>query len=342
MKFRLIEDYIIKGLICPGEQKLVIEGKNIKAYLTQNPDELLNKLDIKNAIANLLLQSTFIGRPEGNIKDLIDSRVKEIRSQRAKGSHLIIEAIGELKEYKPSVEKEQDGLHLAFDAVDGNLLSQEFISQINSVLTTLTLVSDKVIGIDKINEGIILYKNENEIIYSYTFEGGSSFAYSSSQIENSLLGDLPKLFNLLNYDDELNRITDLLATSLKARNEQLKAFLTCWTALEIFVNKYFKVFNKEFFTELKAGEHPDVREQYLDRISEVMKDKYKLNDKFGIIALRLSPKTADRDVDIFNILKKQRDDMAHGQNINERELDVINTQHLLTKYLKLFLYYQAD
>lgn len=342
MKFRLIQAYTIKGLIGPSEQKFIIDNKDFKAFVISNPDESLKEIDKKNAIANLLLTSTFIGRPEGDLHDIIESRISDIKKQRPAGCYLIIDCTGELEVYRPSAEKEHDGIHIAFDAIDGVLIREQFKNQITNTLITLTLHTDKIIGMDKITDGILIYKDDGNIIYSLSFKGGNVSAYLSSPFDIQSIEIIAQLYEILKCEKELNRVTDLLATSLQSNKEPLKAFLTCWTALEIFVNKYFKSFEREFFNELKAGEHPEVRERYLNRIYEVMSDKYKLNDKFGMIALRLSPSTADKDANIFNRLKKQRDDMAHGQNINESELDVVNAQKLLTEYLKLFLYHRNE
>jgi hypothetical protein len=78
-------------------------------------------------------------------------------------------------------------------------------------------------------------------------------------------------------------------------------------ALEVFVNKSFGIYAERSWDGLSADVSVPIRERYLKRIHEVMRDKYKLFDKFVIISAELDPAEADRDMEIFQRGKKLRD-----------------------------------
>jgi hypothetical protein len=115
----------------------------------------------------------------------------------------------------------------------------------------------------------------------------------------------------------------------------MRSFLAVWTAIEIFINKTFKAYEEPFFRELNEGDYPDARRQYFERLRDVMKDKYRLIDKFRLIAFQLRPEKADEDVSQLNWAKKDRDNLLHGQEIDKASLPVRTVQELARRYLHL-------
>ena len=69
------------------------------------------------------------------------------------------------------------------------------------------------------------------------------------------------------------------------------------------------------------------------RIKDVMKDKYRLTDKFVLIASFLSNEI-EEDIESFKSMKKLRDDIFHGKEFNEETLPVEDARKLAAKYLK--------
>ena len=117
----------------------------------------------------------------------------------------------------------------------------------------------------------------------------------------------------------------------------LRSFLAAWTALEIFVNKVFGDYEDRLFGELTEGPYPEARREHLARMREVMKDKYRLADKFAIIICQLCPNDADQDLAAFRKAKELRDDLSHGTEVTEPALPVAIVQGLIRKYLRLHL-----
>jgi hypothetical protein len=83
--------------------------------------------------------------------------------------------------------------------------------------------------------------------------------------------------------------------------------------------------------------NPEVQRKYLRRIREVMKDKYRLADKFAVISLRLSPDSGDEDLEQMLKVKKIRDKLLHGDVIDEASLPVKIIRDLASKYLRFHL-----
>ncbi len=103
------------------------------------------------------------------------------------------------------------------------------------------------------------------------------------------------------------------------------------------MNKVFGTYETKLFPELMSDNRPTVHGQYLDQIRDVMKDKYRIFDKFTVLACQLSPEDADADVVRFKAAKDMRDKMSHGQDVIEAALPVECVQTLLRKYLRLHL-----
>jgi hypothetical protein len=123
--------------------------------------------------------------------------------------------------------------------------------------------------------------------------------------------------------------------------DRLKAFVSGWTALEILIEKSFKTYEQIFLSPLTNAEQPTLRERFLGRITDVMKDKYRLTDKFLAVAAVLFPAVADAEVQEdykkFCRLKGLRDSIFHGDEFSERDLPVHELAELLRKYLVAYI-----
>ena len=64
-----------------------------------------------------------------------------------------------------------------------------------------------------------------------------------------------------------------------------------------------------------------------------MPERYRLLDKFAVIAGCLCPDSAAADIKEFAALKKQRDDVTHGTEIEDRDLRAEAVRDLLRRYL---------
>lgn len=75
----------------------------------------------------------------------------------------------------------------------------------------------------------------------------------------------------------------------------------------------------------------------MERIREVMQDKYMLADRFAAISFQLTPSSADEDLRIVLQVKKIRGELAHGESVDEAQLPVKSIHNLTSKYLPLHI-----
>ncbi|MCB1634902.1 MAG: hypothetical protein KDI51_09955 [Xanthomonadales bacterium] len=164
-------------------------------------------------------------------------------------------------------------------------------------------------------------------IYICRFTASAS-AMGISPLSEDLAVNLEQWYKLLSASTETDSPSRLLSLSLLQEQEPLSSFLSAWTGLEILVNKTFTYFE---------GLVPQAIEPHSKaialRVKEIMKDKYKLSDKFSLVSEQLSPNDAESDQRDFQTIKKIRDSLIHGFSTDCAALPVEETRNLLRKYL---------
>lgn len=141
----------------------------------------------------------------------------------------------------------------------------------------------------------------------------------------------------LNQATDLDSVERLYCQMAEYGSDPLKAFLSGWAALEILIAKSFKLSEQAFLSPLTKAEQPNLRERFLGRIRGVMKDKYRLADKFIAVTAVLFPVASDdevqEDYERFCRLKDLRDSIFHGEPFSERDLPVHELAALLRRYV---------
>ena len=179
-------------------------------------------------------------------------------------------------------------------------------------------------------------------IYSFTLEGGTPTISISVLLSNEAIEHVRRQAPTLAADDTLAKIASLLMESLETRTSDLRSFVAAWAALEIFVNATFRaVYNRQWL-EILATNAPQSAKSYFDRLKDVMSDKYRLADKFLVIAAILDPMEAANDTEKFKELRLARDSFFHAQKLDVSRLPVEGTQKLLQKYMKLHIEKQTQ
>jgi hypothetical protein len=119
-------------------------------------------------------------------------------------------------------------------------------------------------------------------------------------------------------------------------SDRLLSFLSAWAALEIFISKTFKQYERQMYGSPGPSliqAHPNV----VKRMREVMSDKFRLTDKFAIIAGVLGGDDLDADLKTFADLKRVRDKLFHGKDVQTKRLPSETTRNLASKYLRSHL-----
>jgi hypothetical protein len=345
MKYVHTQIFRVRGLTilaADGDKELVVdEARGLRAVLTSCPDDLTLEADRGVVLAGMILGGIFGSADQATITEPVTARLLELRESRKKelgaASVLVISVTREVADFELSHQQELDEFVVGFGGPSKSAIREESVEVATSVLAATSLGSDNIVGIKKLGDSVVFFRSDGKPVHAYTFSGGTASAFVSRTASPETLQAIGIQYPKLVGNKSLSRVVQLLASSYESEGDKLRSFLAVWTALEIFVNKTFVNYERQLFRQLRLEGRPAAHGQSLDRIQSVMKDKYKIWDKFAVIACELSPADADTDVAIFKSAKDMRDAMSHGQDVIEAALPVASIQNLLRKYLRLHL-----
>ena len=316
------------------------EGRS--AILTTDIDKHAEIFDRRNAIAEGLLTALF--RPDDRpVAERIATKMEAARADRAQkysgGTFLIFEAEEEAPDPDLKTSRELEDFIVAFDAVDRKPLEERHQQDLQNCVAAVGLLMDDQADHAIIPIGRASYLSAGEgskPIFSFTAEAGSLKASLSKAIAKDRLQEATSLVNLLREDAKVGKIVDLYLQSIGQKKDDFRAFLSGWTAMEIFVHSSFKqLYGPMWFKDIQAKMPPSAA-PYFDRVQTVMSDKHRLLDKFVVIATSLSPATAEADVKELASLKDVRDGIIHG-SAGPNEFPAERAQRLVRRYLELHL-----
>jgi hypothetical protein len=313
-----------------------------KAVLTSTPSAFCDRLDTSRALATMILNALFTGEQEsGTIEERLSTRVQQLRDERARkygnGVFLFFEASGEIASFAPSAQHDCGSFLLAIDDLPTNIrLDLDHEPVASKILSAIGIAIETVAGFEKLSDATIFFTDEGKPLYRFNFQGHAS-GLVLQQASAEALTLSRELAARIVQDQKLERILRLLNDSLDPNQEQLRRFLSAWMGLEVFVNKNFTAYEKDFWDDASSGVSEPIRDRYLKRIREVMSDKYKLLDKFVVITADLDPAEADADIETFQLAKKFRDEFSHGELVAENALPTTEIQSLLRKFLRLHI-----
>lgn len=323
-----------------------LNDPTIVAILTADPEPFFLHIDQSAAIATQLvkgLTGVFASDQDGTFEERFAAELKELRAiraeQTAKGLFLVIK--GETNVAAPNFNMRRDAETLAvcFDAVDKVELRELFRPSLQAVLTasTLSLPANADHQIERVGEVIYLVEPGSEKpIYTFSVQIGSPRLSIISPLSEAAVSDATKRIPRLFGDKTLGRPASLVVTSVDRATDALQGFLAAWSALEIFVNATFKAtYELQWFDVMKNGA-PVAAEPVFKRVKNVMSEKYRLADKFLIVASVLDANAAEIDAGEFRELKSIRNDLLHGLD-TPAHLPTEAVQNLLFRYISLHL-----
>lgn len=342
MQYRRVSIFHIHGLhVKEGEPpQTVIDTPDLQVFLAYDVDDYAVDIIRRTAIANTMLNFMFRGGDQGKtFEEAVVSQMEalqEKQSQLGKGNFLVFEHHGYVEGIYIEKKMELDDYVIYLDGIDGSVILEGKHEKFVAATMSIVLETGAVIGLEKVEEATVFYGENGKPAYSMTTSMSGEMTLSK-YIELQEFGGIARRYSQLLGQESLQRVVRLLVSSLDKQADKLRAFLSAWSALEIFTNKVFKSYENGLFSDLQEGDRPGVWKLYLDRIRDVMKDKYRLTDKFAIIAMYLAPAEADTDLQTFKNSKDLRDSISHGSEVDEKALPVAHTQHLVKKYLRLHL-----
>lgn len=340
MQYTFISVFALVGgvSVSSGEDEYkLIQDATCEAFLTRLVDKHCLELDRCDAFGGLMLKSMFGGLEPKSFEEALSDEVRRIQETRSQtigqSLALMIKFTGDadLDLTGPSVER--PGFVACFDAIDKMKIMERHAASVQAITTSFCLESESTCNTKNVSSGVYFRDEQGRPVYSYTAEVSLASGYVSSPITNDNLRSIVERATQMLKLSELKDIYRLYAAMLNQREDQLRSFLLGWSALEVFINKTFIQYERKLFENFKS-QTPSIS-NYIATVLDVMKSKYALADKFGLIAGLLSKDTCEEDVKSFRKMKKIRDTIHEG--IQESGLPVSDLQLLLSKYLKLHL-----
>jgi len=344
MRCQYIATYIAREIALPAESTPVRlyadSGEGIEATLTADPSELLKAADRGAAIINLMLRGVFGSPDPRDVEVKLAERMESIAEDRSKAAagapFLIVQVTLNVEPDFSGAHADQPDYSVYWDAIDKDRIRATARRSAEEVVAAAIVASTGHLRYDRVGESIYLVGDDERVVYSI-----SARMNAPSLTVRSFASELPTLMRTYvpalrrNAQSDLGTVLVLLRASVDGQTEHLRAFISAWSALEIFTNKVFKEYETLWFQELAKGIAP--RQQLVARVRDVMQGKYRLRDEFAVISSLLAPADADADIGEFVGLKKRRDELSHGGILDEADLPVHRTIALVRKYLRLHL-----
>jgi hypothetical protein len=326
-----------------NDPRVLYEDGTCRLTLTTTPDRYLSEVDRGVVAGNLLLRGLFNAAkfpdPVAEITSGVEALCNERQGRGGTPTVLIVEGFGQCP---ASIEhsNELPGMVLTFDAVDKASIRQAHRDQTEGIKLALAFESDPPSRFKKMAEGIFLKDNAGRTVYSFTFQLNAK-GYVSSPLTDEKAACIAKRYAATARAADVASVRRLYAQMAENEDEPLKAFLFGWSALEIFISKAFVGYEESFLLPLLGGTQARLRQRFLVRVRNVMKDKYRLADKFACVSAVLFPdapeQAAQEDMEKFQRLKNMRDSILHGEAFAESELPIHELSGLLRKYVVAYL-----
>jgi len=332
--------YKIDGLsLRAGAEEIVIsESDKAQVILCANTSKYSIHSDRGLAVGTMMLKGLTGKSGEGEFEERLEIAVNSIKEERAKkyasGPFVVFSLGGETEVDLSKPTKDVGQFVIAFDAVDKERIKESYNEFINQHLTSLFLVAERDFRVNKVFEGFHLEK-DGKVFYSYAFSGSATVTVSNP-LTDEIAKKLDDYFVTLNKNAGFDDICRLLVRASSEQSDKLRSFIFAWTALEIFFNKTFRLYEQKFLEKHTIDSLPVLAQHFFKRLRDVMKGKYSLRDKFIVIVSMLSDDAED-DLQQFVNAKKFRDKLLHGEDIEENELPINDVIRLVRKYLTLHL-----
>src|SRR5262249_26060929 len=152
----------------------------------------------------------------------------------------------------------------------------------------------------------VIYLDDPETgkpIYARTLVGNPITLSIARRVASDEIATAMMEVSKLTRQTFLIEVAVLAAASLEKTSSPLQSYLTSWAALELFINSSFKATYEQRWHEVLKQSVPPCSHDVLERYKEVMPSKYRLADKFTVIASLLDEQSAPAAIVEFKRLK---------------------------------------
>ena len=343
MKYRYVRIYNIRGLTHPpgkGDIEIYVSKgvPSINAILTDKIDDYSYELDRSHVVGYLMLKGLVGNRGSSDLNDEIANEIKRLHERRNKegqdSESLVFIAEGDIDVDFSRPNSETHDYIIGFDLINKEQIIDTHSSQVNAALVALSLTTeDETIQVKLIQWGVYLINETAKPVYSFEISG-SAEVYTSRRTSDKFITEATDHLIKLMGDPSLSQTYRLYVQSISSDKDELRRFMFGWAGLEMLINKVFSNYEKKFIQNLLGAEPAHHTQKYFERIRDVMKGKYRLGDKFVVMAACIGSGSVDIDIQNFNKIKETRDALMHGDILDEKSLPISETVALLKKYLR--------
>jgi hypothetical protein len=339
MECRYVAVFAAHAMALPSEVSAlpIYQSDNVSAVLTDDPTDLLRDAERGAVLGTLLLKGVF-GSPDPRS---FDEKLREEMAasadarRRAAGSapFLVVMVTLDTEVSLRDPHKDVTGFALYFDATDKDAIRAKARPQADRILAAVIVAFDGDPRFDRLLESIYLIAPDQRVLYSLTATVGAAailvraFPADLADLVSRYLAVSRKAGGV-----DLTTVYSLLRTAIDGRTEPLRAFVAGWSALEIFVNKVFSLYDQVWFERL-AESRTAAEIDVLSRMRSV--SRHRLTDKFTAMAVVLDSDNAVADTTAFDKLKGERDKLFHSGAHEEAGLPAERAISLTRKYLRL-------
>jgi hypothetical protein len=253
----LLRHNIIKDCIAMNPEKVVdvainlweqmaIEITSIVGEISFIHSHCLN-IDTGLACANLLLRTMFGDEKLQDLSKTIEVEITEIQEERrAKkklGAYAVITINGNAElNINAKLHRKTDQFNICFDAIDKDSLRNQHKEKIYSIVSSLSMSTSPEYHAEKISSGIYFFDENKKPLYCFTMHGGRARLIQAKPIDIEKEKEITKLIGLSNSNQHFKTPFRLFTQSLETTQDKLRSFISALSALEIFTNKGFSVY----------------------------------------------------------------------------------------------------
>ena len=337
MKVHRCSVYTIRGAQPPSEVTRVQLPRSEDFFIVSDSLDHIDPAFFRaDALPNLVLSGVFGQAQEPLTAELLDARVAEkqeaLVSSIGRACYLTVLTQAEDKDPLP----EQNGkvgpyIVAVLNARPPADWQAKHQQNIDTAIASLALTHRNFDRAEKIIEATYRIAESGESAYYCSFSGVGR-ARVISQISPDFSREFATTAAKIASNQDFASVFRLVSSSYIQSADRLAAFLAAWSALEIFTHKAFPRQERELFSPLETS-----HSKFVTQVRTVMKDKYRLADKFSLITSTLSAETSEKDLALFKSLKLTRDQALHGGVVSTDSLPLESTQQLLERYLNIYI-----
>jgi hypothetical protein len=341
MEYKHTVVYRLEGISSSNldEDKLVFQDEDlgITVVLTSDVNRHCLSIDRGLACLSLLLRGMFADEKMQELPAAIDSEITKIQEERLSkeksGAYAAIVISGQAElDIREDLYIEADQFTISFDAIDKESIRNQHKERIHAIVASIAISTNPEYHAEKMASGICFFDANDKPLYTYTPQGGRARLILAKPVGLEKEAEICRVIGLSIANMQLKTPFRLLTQSLETTQDNLRAFISAWSALEILTHKVFPVYEKLFIAGIMNDHSSYGVNDFMRRIKEVMRDKYRLTDKFSLVASFLSSE-ATEDIKLFKNMKKERDNISHGNEFDEEALPVEDARKLASKFL---------